>query len=87
MKNVHLFMLSTVAALFSTTSFAAEQIQCSEAVSLTKVATISSLGASSPNELMSELSAKVDAMGATKFRIVSMTGQDGNERGTAIAYR
>lgn len=86
MKKV-LFLFGTAIAFSSTAAFAADQIQCAEASSLTKVAVISSFGASTPNELISDLSAKADTMGATKFRIVSMTGQDGNERGTAIAYR
>lgn len=76
------------ALLFSTLTFAAsniEKIKHSQP-GLDKIATISIRGASSPSDAEHKLAEKAEKMGATKYRVISTTGNE-NIRGSAEIYR
>ena len=86
MKKLALITAGTLLATLSFTSFAAEQIHYADS-SKQQIAVISVLNAETPEDLMAKLSQKADEVGASQFKVVTLTSQDNNERGTAIAYR
>lgn len=86
MNTMKTLMIAATMATISTSAFAAEKIERADP-SLEKIATISVLGASSPNELDQKLAQKADALGATKYRIIMNSSNDNSERGTAEIYK
>lgn len=79
----------TAAAIISTvslSSFAAQEIRTVDD-SMEKVAVISVLGASTPDELAQRLSEKADSVGANKFKITMTSSSENSETGTAVAYK
>lgn len=86
MNKITLITLGSLFAAVSFTSSAAEQVQYADS-SMQEVGVVSVLNAESPDDLMTKLAQKADAIGASHFKVVTLTSQDNNERGTAIAYR
>ena len=99
MKKVQLVTLASLLAVFSFSTYAAGEIQFTEKTIAVErlqlnptegkqqVGVISVLGAETPDDVIIQLAEKAEAIGATEFRLVSLTGNDNSERGTAIAYR
>lgn len=86
MNTIKTFMIAATMTALSVNAFAAEKIEHADS-SLEKIATISVLGASSPNELEQKLAQKAEARGATKYRIIMNSSNDNSERATADIYR
>lgn len=99
MRKVQLITLASLLAAFSFSTYAANEIEyVEETISVQKVqldptagkqeiGVISVLGAETPDDVIIQLAEKAEAIGATEFKLVSLTGNDNSERGTAIAYR
>lgn len=85
MNKIALITIGSLLTTLSFTSVAAEKIQHADS-SMQEIAVISAK-ADSPEALMQKLTEKADAVGASQFKVVTLTSQDDNERGTAIAYR
>lgn len=99
MKTVQTITFASLLALFSFSTYAANEIEFTEktvaiervqlvpSTDKQEIGVISVLGASSPDDVIEQLSQKAEAIGATEFKLVTLTSNDNSERGTAIAYR
>lgn len=84
MNKIQLAVMATLFSVILPTT-AATQVTQPDA-SAQQIAVISATG-SSPNEVIKKLNQKADQIGASQFKVVTLTSQDNNERATAIAYR
>lgn len=86
MKSIKTLIIAATVSLFSVSAFAAQKLEETSPL-LDKIAVISVLGASTPQELDEQLSQKASDWGASRYYIL-MTGSTHNtERGTAEIYR
>lgn len=86
MKIVKIIATSAVLATLSFSTFAAEQVTKSQTVNLDKIGEVSASDTRSLSALESKLASKADAMGASRYYIVSASNGD-NIHGTAIIYK
>lgn len=86
MNKIKSLIAVAVISTVSLSGFAAQEIQTVDD-SMEKVAVISVLDATTPDELVQKLAKKADSVGADKFKITMTSSGDNNERGTAIAYK
>lgn len=84
MNKIQLVVMATLFSVILPTT-AASQVTQPDA-SAQQIAVIPATG-SSPNEVIKKLNQKADQIGASQFKVVTLTSQDNNERATAIAYR
>lgn len=85
MKNVKTLALAAVLSSLSFASFAAVEVQATPA-DQHKVGTIAASAGPNLASLEEQLSQKADEMGATSFRITSVSGPN-NLHGTAVIYK
>ena len=86
MKNLKIVAVSVVLATLLFGSFAAEQVTRTQTENLDKIGTVSADSARTLGALESQLAAKADAQGASRYYIVSASGNN-MMHGTAIIYK
>jgi multiple stress resistance protein BhsA len=86
MLNIKTLSAAALISTLSFSAFAAEKITQADPT-LEKIAVISVLHATTPDEVDQKLSEKAQALGATKYRILMTSSNDNTERGTAAIYR
>lgn len=85
MKTVNTLAIAAVLSSLSFASFAAVEVQSTPA-GHHKVGTISASAGTNLGSLEDQLAQKADEMGATSFRITSVTGPN-TLHGTAVIYK
>ncbi|MFP2514043.1 multiple stress resistance protein BhsA [Buttiauxella agrestis] len=85
MKNVKTLIAAVVLSSISFASFAAVEVQAAP-VGEQKVGTISASAGTNLGSLEDQLAQKAEAMGASSFRITSVTGPN-TLHGTAVIYK
>jgi multiple stress resistance protein BhsA len=85
MKNVKTLIAAVVLSSISFASFAAVEVQAAPAGEQ-KVGTISATAGTNLGSLEDQLAQKAEAMGASSFRITSVTGPN-TLHGTAVIYK
>ncbi|WP_151995506.1 multiple stress resistance protein BhsA [Buttiauxella massiliensis] len=85
MKNVKTLIVAAVLSSLSFASFAAVEVQATPA-GQQKVGTVTATAGTNLDSLEAELAAKADKMGASSFRITSVTGPN-TLHGTAVIYK
>ncbi|ENZ3965498.1 TPA: DUF1471 domain-containing protein [Klebsiella aerogenes] len=85
MKNVQKLALAAVLSSLSFASFAAVEVQ-SPPAGQHKIGTVSASAGTNLGSLEEQLAQKADEMGATSYRITSVTGPN-TLHGTAVIYK
>ncbi|HKN02371.1 MAG TPA: multiple stress resistance protein BhsA [Buttiauxella sp.] len=85
MKNVKTLIAAVVLSSISFASFAAVEVQAAPA-GQQKVGTVTATAGTNLSSLEAELAEKADQMGASSYRITSVTGPN-TLHGTAIIYK
>lgn len=85
MKNVKTLIAAVVLSSISFASFAAVEVQATPA-GQQKVGTVTATAGTNLSSLEAELAEKADQMGASSYRITSVTGPN-TLHGTAIIYK
>ncbi|HIC8406711.1 TPA: multiple stress resistance protein BhsA [Klebsiella aerogenes] len=85
MKNVQKLALAAVLSSLSFASFAAVEVQ-SPPAGQHKIGTVSASAGTNLGSLEDQLAQKADEMGATSYRITSVTGPN-TLHGTAVIYK
>ena len=85
MKNVKTVIAAVVLSSISFASFAAVEVQATPA-GQQKVGTVTATAGTNLSSLEAELAEKADQMGASSYRITSVTGPN-TLHGTAIIYK
>lgn len=85
MKTINALVIAAVLSSLSFAGFAATEVQSTPA-GQQKVGTISANAGPNLESLESVLAQKADAMGASSYRITSVTGPN-NLHGTAVIYK
>jgi len=85
MKNVKALAIAAVLSSLSFASFAAVEVQSTPA-NQHKVGTIAASAGPNLGSLEDQLAQKADEMGASSFRITSVSGPN-NLHGTAVIYK
>ena len=85
MKNVKTLIAAVVLSSISFASFAAVEVQATPA-GQQKVGTITATAGTNLGSLEDQLAQKAEAMGASSFRITSVTGPN-TLHGTAVIYK
>ena len=85
MKTVNTLAMAAVLSSLSVSSFAAFEVQSTPA-GQHKVGTISASAGTNLGSLEDQLAQKADEMGATSYRITSVTGPN-TLHGTAVSYK
>ncbi|EIX9165723.1 DUF1471 domain-containing protein [Klebsiella pneumoniae] len=86
MKTVNTLAIAAVLSSLSFASFAAVEVQSTPAGQHHKVGTISASAGTNLGSLEDQLAQKADEMGATSYRITSVTGPN-TLHGTAVIYK
>ena len=85
MKNIKTLTLAAVLSSLSFASFAAVEVQSTPA-GQHKIGTVSASAGTNLGSLEDQLAQKAEEMGATSFRITSVTGPN-TLHGTAVIYK
>ncbi|OAT33641.1 putative outer membrane protein [Buttiauxella brennerae ATCC 51605] len=85
MKNVKTLIAAVVLSSLSFASFAAVEVQATP-TGQQKVGTITATAGTNLSSLESQLAEKADQMGASSYRITSVTGPN-TLHGTAVIYK
>ncbi|MCE0799682.1 multiple stress resistance protein BhsA [Buttiauxella sp. A2-C1_F] len=85
MKNVKTLIVAAVLSSLSFASFAAVEVQATP-TGQQKVGTITATAGTNLGSLEDQLAEKADQMGASSFRITSVTGPN-TLHGTAVIYK
>ena len=85
MKNVKTLAIAAVLSSLSFASFAAVEVQSTPAAQH-KIGTVSASAGTNLGSLEDQLAQKAEEMGATSYRITSVTGPN-TLHGTAVIYK
>ena len=85
MKNIKALAIAAVLSSLSFASFAAVEVQSTPA-GQQKIGNISATGGANLGSLEDQLAQKAEEMGATSFRITSVSGPN-TLHGTAVIYK